>query len=161
VFGRLDEELEAVETAGIAFTIVPGITAAAAASAQIGQSLTARGRNSDLRLLTGHDVDGLAEHDWQALVRPGAVAAVYMGKRAARFLQGRLLMHGAAASTPVTIVENASRPESRVVSSQLATLTEDMATAKLDGPAVMLLGLAPRQARAAVSRIETQIKEHA
>lgn len=161
VFGRLDEEIDAIEAEGIAYSVVPGITAASAAAAQIGQSLTSRGRNSDMRLITGHDVDGLAEQDWQALARPGAVAGIYMGKRAARFLQGRLLMHGADADTPVTIVENASRPESRVIPSRLCRLAEDVAGADLPGPAVMLLGLTPRSAADAARQIATKLKEHA
>ena len=114
VFGRLDEEVEALEAAGIGYAIVPGITAASAAAAAIGQSLTKRGRNSALRFLTGHDVDGFAEHDWRELAKPGATAAIYMGVKAATFVRGRLLMHGAAADTPVTAVENASRPGQRV-----------------------------------------------
>ena len=67
----------------------------APAAAAIGQSLTRRGRNSAFRILTGHDVDGFAEHDWRELAKPGATAAVYMGVKAATFLRGRLLMHGA------------------------------------------------------------------
>ncbi len=100
VFGRLDEEIEALDAAGIAWAIPPGITAASAAAAAIGQSLTRRGRNGSLRLITGHDVAGFADQDWRALAQPGAVAGIYMGKRAARFLQGRLMMHGAAARHP-------------------------------------------------------------
>lgn len=144
VFGRLDEELVALDEAGITYTVVPGITAASAAAAQIGQPLTQRDRNSDLRLLTGHDVKGFAEQDWRTLARPGAVAAIYMGKRSARFTQGRLLMHGADPQTPVTLVENASRADSRVLASTLALLPQDVA--RLTGPAVILFGLAPRQA---------------
>ena len=74
---------------------MPGVTAASAGAAAIGQSLTRRGRNSAFRILTGHDVDGFAEHDWRELARPGATAAIYMGVKAATFLRGRLLMHGA------------------------------------------------------------------
>lgn len=159
VFGRLDEEITAVEAAGVAFAVIPGITAASAAAAQIGQSLTARGRNSELRLLTGHDVDGLAEQDWRALARPGAVAAIYMGKRAARFVQGRLLMHGADPETPVSIVENASRPDTRVITAGLGSLASDLDAADLIGPAVLLYGLAPRHARAALT--EFTAKEQA
>ena len=144
VFGRLDEETEALDAAGVAWSVIPGITAAAAASAEIGCSMTRRGRNGALRLITGHDMDGFAEQDWRALAAPGAVAGIYMGKRAARFLQGRLMMHGAAPDTPVTIVENASRPDRRHVSARLAGLPD--AVAGLEGPAVLLLGLAPREA---------------
>lgn len=146
VFGRLDEELAALEDAGIAWRVIPGITAASAAAAQIGQPLTQRGRNSELRLLTGHDVQGFAEQDWRALARPGAVAAIYMGKRSARFAQGRLLMHGADPATPVTIVENASRPDSVTRATTLSQLPQ--AVAECTGPAVILFGLAPRAAAA-------------
>ena len=146
VFGRLDEELDACTDAGAAYTIVPGITAASAAVAGIGQSLTRRARNSEVRFITGHDMKGFAEHDWKALARPGQVAAIYMGKKSARFVQGRLLMHGATPTAPVTIVENASRPDQRIVASRLSTLPEDLAAATLEGPALILLGLAPRAA---------------
>ncbi|MEM1431255.1 MAG: siroheme synthase CysG [Pseudomonadota bacterium] len=152
VFGRLEEELRAVRAAGLAHAVVPGITAAAAAAAQVGVSLTERGRNSDVRLITGHDVRGYAEHDWRSLARPGAVAAIYMGKRASRFVQGRLLMHGALGQTPVTVVENASRADSRVIATTLDALPDDIARADLDGPAVLLFGLAPG-AEAALSQV--------
>ncbi|MBY6005648.1 uroporphyrinogen-III C-methyltransferase [Salipiger bermudensis] len=155
VFGRLDEETEALDAAGIPYHVTPGLTASTAAAASLGVSLTKRGRNSDLRLLTGHDVKGFAEQDWRTLARPGAVAAIYMGKRAARFLQGRLMMHGADPATPVTAVENASRPNERHIATTLAMLAADLDAAELDGPAVLLLGLAPQAARAlAIARQE-------
>jgi uroporphyrin-III C-methyltransferase/precorrin-2 dehydrogenase/sirohydrochlorin ferrochelatase len=71
VFGRLDEEIEAVEAAGLGYGIVPGVTSASASAAAIGQSLTKRGRNSSFRILTGHDVNGFAEQDWRDLAKPG------------------------------------------------------------------------------------------
>ena len=71
-----------------------------------------------------------------------------MGKRAARFLQGRLMMHGGDPATPITVVANASRPNERQLASTLASLPADLEAADLDGPAVLLLGLAPRAARA-------------
>lgn len=146
VFGRLDEEIDACTTAGLAFTVVPGITSASAAVASIGQSLTKRGRNASVRFVTGHDMQGYAEQDWRALAEPGAVAAVYMGKKSARFIQGRLLMHGALPDTPVTVIENASRADQRVIATTLATMATDIADAALSGPAVTFLGLAPRAA---------------
>ncbi|MEW9918622.1 siroheme synthase CysG [Marimonas sp. MJW-29] len=146
VFGRLDEEIEAVEAHGIGWHIVPGITSASAAVAAIGQSLTRRGRNGSVRFLTGHDMKGFADHDWATLARPGEVAAIYMGKRAARFVQGRLLMHGADRATPVTVIENASRPEQRILSTTLQSMAEDIAAADMRGPALTFLGLAPRTA---------------
>lgn len=146
VFGRLDEEIETVEAQGIAWEIVPGITAASAAVAAIGQSLTRRGRNSSVRFLTGHDTKGFADHDWAALARPGAVAAVYMGKKSARFIQGRLIMHGADRHMPVTLVENASRPDQRILETTLDALPAALDAAALSGPALTFLGLAPRAA---------------
>ncbi|MBS1301581.1 siroheme synthase CysG [Loktanella sp. SALINAS62] len=146
VFGRLDEEIDACEAAGISWRIVPGITAASAAVAGIGQSLTKRGRNSSIRYMTGHDTKGFADHDWRALARPGEVAAIYMGKRAARFIQGRLLMHGADPATPVTVIENVSRADQRILSTTLAQLEPTLTKARLTGPALTFLGLAPRDA---------------
>jgi uroporphyrin-III C-methyltransferase / precorrin-2 dehydrogenase / sirohydrochlorin ferrochelatase len=150
IFGRLDEEIEALEAAGVAYAVVPGVTSASAAAAAIGQSLTRRGRNSAFRVLTGHDVDGFAEHDWRELARPGATAAVYMGVKAANFLRGRLLMHGAAASTPVTAVENASRPGQRVIATTLIDLPRALAEAAPKGPVILLYGLEPRSAALAL-----------
>ena len=157
VFGRLDEEIDAVEAAGIAWHIVPGITAASASVASIGQSLTQRGRNASARLLTGHDMQGFADHDWQALARPGEVAAIYMGKRAARFIQGRLIMHGAARGTPVTVIENASRPDQRVIGSTLDQLAQDLDRASVTGPALMVYGLGPRAAQAQIPQSKQEL----
>ena len=150
VFGRLDEEIEALEAADISWAIVPGITAASAAAAALGQSLTKRGRNSSVRMLTGHDMRGFAEHDWRGLARPGEVAAIYMGKRTARFWQGRMLMHGADPATPVSIVENASRPDQRILATTLAEIEPALSRAGLTGPALIFHGLAPRGAARAL-----------
>ncbi|QJF51449.1 siroheme synthase CysG [Roseobacter ponti] len=149
VFGRLDEEIDAADAEGIAWSIVPGITSASAAVAEIGQSLTKRGRNSSVRFLTGHDMKGFADHDWATLARPGEVAAIYMGKKSARFIQGRLIMHGADRHTPVTVIENASRPEQRILETTLDALPAALASADMSGPALTFYGLAPRAAAAA------------
>ena len=146
VFGRLDEELDAITAADLSYTIVPGITAASAGVAQINQSLTKRGRNSAVRFITGHDTKGYADHDWRALAADGQVAAIYMGKKSARFIQGRLLMHGADPLTPVTVIENVSRENQRVITTTLAELEPTISNAGLTGPALTFLGLAPRAA---------------
>ena len=153
IFGRLDEEIDAVDAHGIGWHIVPGITSASAAVATIGQSLTKRGRNASVRFLTGHDMKGFADHDWAALARPGEVAAIYMGKKSARFIQGRLLMHGADRSTPVTLVENASRADQRIVETTLDRLPTDLNAANLTGPALTFYGLAPRAAARATTEL--------
>jgi len=150
IFGRLDEEMDALDAADIPFTVTPGITASVAAAATLKTSLTKRGRNTGLRILTGHDTDGFADQDWRALAEPGAIAAIYMGKAAAAYLRGRLLMHGADEATPITIVENASRPDQRIQPATLVSLPDALQT--ITGPAVLMLGLAPRNAAAAALR---------
>lgn len=156
VFGRLDEEIEACEAAQINWRIVPGITSASAAVAALGQSLTKRGRNSGIRFITGHDTKGFADHDWKTLARSGEVAAIYMGKRSARFIQGRLMMHGCDPATPVTVIENASRPTQQILATTLAELEPALTKANFDGPALTFLGLAPRQALAAADEFQAQ-----
>lgn len=157
IFGRLDEEMDACVAAGVAFSVVPGITSASAAVATIGQSLTKRGRNASVRFITGHDVKGYAEQDWRALAKPGEVAAIYMGKRSARFFQGRLLMHGAMPSTPISVVENVSRPDQRILATTLSALPDDLSDAALNGPALILFGLAPRAAETFAADISEEI----
>ncbi|EBA11624.1 siroheme synthase CysG [Roseobacter sp. CCS2] len=154
VFGRLDEEIETIEAHNIPYTIIPGITAASAAVANIGQSLTKRGRNSAVRLITGHDTKGYADHDWKALAQPGEVAAIYMGKKSARFIQGRLLMHGADPATPVTIIENVSRADQQIIATTLAELEPTLTQADLKGPAITFYGLAPRDAAAKARQLK-------
>jgi uroporphyrin-III C-methyltransferase len=153
VFGRLDEEVAALTAAGLGVEIVPGVTAAAAAAAEIGVSLTRRGRNGAIRLLTAHDAEGFAEQDWRGLARPGAVAAIYMGVRAARWVQGRLMLHGCDPATPATAVENASRPGSKVAAATVGDLPEALARAEIAGPAEIFIGLAPRAAAAAAATL--------
>ena len=153
VFGRLDEEIDACDAAGVTWRIVPGITAASAAVANIGQSLTKRNRNSAVRLITGHDTKGYADHDWKALAAPGEVAAIYMGKKSARFIQGRLLMHGADPATPMTIIENVSRTDQQIIATTLAELEPTLTRAQLKGPAITFYGLAPRAAMEAADTL--------
>ena len=144
IFGRADEEIEALEKASVGYDIVPGITSAASAAAEIGASLTTRGHNKAVSFLTGHDAKGFAEHDWKGLAVNGARAAVYMGVGASGFIQGRLLMHGAKKDLAVTVVENASRDGQITVATTLERLSEDIKAHGIKGPAILLLGYAPR-----------------
>lgn len=153
VYGRLDEEMDALDGAGIAFEIIPGITSASAGAAAIKASMTKRGRNSSFRFITGQDVDGFAEQDWQGLARPGAGAAIYMGVRAAGFVQGRLMMHGASPDTPVTAIENISRRDQQTVSATVGTMRQAFQAAGLKGPAILFVGLAPREGIAYIDDI--------
>ena len=147
IFGRADEEIDALQAVNIPIQIIPGITSAAAAAAAINASLTTRGTNKAISLLTGHDAKGFAEQDWASLARPGGRAAVYMGVGAARFIQGRLMLHGAEADRPVTVVENASRSNQIITYTSLKNLPEDIAAAGIKGPAILLIGYAERRAK--------------
>lgn len=153
IFGRADEEIDVLKDTNIPFRIVPGITAAAGAAAEIGASLTTRGKNSSVSLITGHDAKGYAEQDWRALAQNGSRAVVYMGVGASRFIQGRLLLHGASPNTPVTVVENATRPNQIVVSTTLGKMVDDMVAGTIKGPAVLMLGYSVNRAD-----IETVLK---
>lgn len=146
IFGRADEEIDALQAANIPVEIIPGITSAAAAAAAINASLTTRGTNKAISLLTGHDAKGFAEQDWTSLARPGGRAAVYMGVGAARFIQGRLMLHGAESDRPVTVVENASRPEQIITYTTLQNLPDDIIKSSIKGPAILLIGYAERSA---------------
>ncbi|MEJ6707286.1 MAG: siroheme synthase CysG [Amylibacter sp.] len=161
MFARLDEEMDSLDAAGIDWAIVPGISTASAAAAGTRVSLTRRGRNSALKFLTAHDVDGFADQDWRDLAKPEAVAAIYMGKRAASFLRGRLLMFGANGDVPVAVVENASRADQRILQATLMTLPEVLAASDVTGPAVLLLGFAPRAAVQAAMDLDINEMEHA
>ena len=154
IFARLDEEIDALDAHGVSWEIVPGITTASAAAASLGQSLTKRGRNKSFRIVTGHDVDGFAEQDWRDLARPGATAAIYMGRKAATFLRGRLMMHGAPEDTPVTAIENVSRADQRVLPTTLIDLPDMLAREAVDGPVILMLNLAPRAAQAILPALD-------
>ena len=147
VFGRLDEEIDALDAHGLTWHITPGITAASAGVAALGQSMTKRGRNASVRFLTGHDMKGFADHDWESLAKPNEVAAIYMGKKSARFVQGRLLMFGASPLTEISIVENASRTDMRILETNLSDLVEKLRSNDVAGPALIFYGLSPRQAQ--------------
>ena len=143
VFGRGGEELLALRVAGIEAEVVPGVTAALAAAAAAGVPLTHRGLAQAVTFVTGHAAvkDGEAQEpdlDWLVLSRPNHTVVVYMGVTTAAMLADRLVAAGRAASTPVLIVENASRSDERRVLTRLAELPK--AAAGLDGPALLVIG---------------------
>lgn len=141
IFGRATEELEACRAAGVPVQVCPGVTAASAAAASLGQSLTLRGLARRLTFVTAHARAGEElELDWAALADPGATLAIYMGKAAAATVSARLIAAGLAADTPVVMVENASLPDERHFSTRLDLLPLAARTALGDGPAVILVG---------------------
>ena len=142
VFGRANEELAAAQAAGIACEIVPGVTAALAAAAAIGASLSERERARRIQFITAHSADGALPEgmEWRALVDSDAATAVYMGVKTLPALVGRLLAEGLDPKTPAVIVENASLPEERQLAGAIAEMPALVGAAKPTGPCILLYG---------------------
>ncbi len=147
IFGRGGEELEACREAGIEIQIVPGVTAALAASASAGAPLTHRGLAQAVTFVTGHAAKGNeADLDWASLAKVNHTVVIYMGLSMAALIATRLMDAGRAGSTPALIVENASRADERRVITTLDGLAD--AAAALDGPAMLIVGEAMELAQA-------------
>ena len=80
IFGRLDEETQALDLAGLEYDIIPGITSALSAAAELKVSLTRRGRNRALRVITGYDAQGFSDHDWRTLSALGKLLPFIWGR---------------------------------------------------------------------------------
>lgn len=139
LFGRAQEELDALEAAGIDYEVVPGVTAALAASATIGVSLTRRGLARNVAFVTPRVGETERASDWAAAALHADTTAIYMGAGEAARITATLLARGRATDTPVALVESASLPGTRA---RYATLAELPALAAQvgDGPAMILLG---------------------
>lgn len=139
VFGRSQEEIDALSSTGIGVEVVPGITAALAAAAELRVSLTRRGLSRSVTLVTPRTGAGSPEHDWSSSLSPAGTSAIYMGAGQAQRVQQTLLDQGYDPDTPVAICESVSLPGSRVVRGSLRDLMGLAAT--LDrGPALILVG---------------------
>jgi uroporphyrin-III C-methyltransferase len=148
IFGRGGEELEACRAAGVDCEIVPGVTAALAASASAGAPLTHRGAAQAVTFVTGHASNGAEpDLDWKSLARANHTVVIYMGLSQAAPIAARLMAAGRGGSTPALIVENASRADERRVVTTLAGLAAAAAT--LSGPALLIVGEAMALAQAA------------
>ena len=139
IFGRATEEMAAARAAGIPVEVVPGVTAATAAAAGLGLSLTERGVSDTLVFATGAARDGDALPDWARHALPGTTLAFYMGVRSGAAIRGNLLAAGVAAETPVRIVTDASMPQSTTCSTTLADLPQTLADRGVRGSAIILL----------------------
>ncbi|WP_114241244.1 siroheme synthase CysG [Dyella sp. C9] len=140
VFGRGGEELEFLRAHGIAYEVVPGITAALACAAYAGVPLTHRDHAQSVRLVTAHCQASIDTLDWPALAQERQTLAVYMGTSELPVIQQQLLAHGRAASTPFALVENGSRLEQRVITGSLDQLVEHARRYELRPPALLIIG---------------------
>ncbi|MGI9133984.1 MAG: uroporphyrinogen-III C-methyltransferase [Rhodoferax sp.] len=140
IFGRGGEELQALAAHGIAFEVVPGITAASAVACYAGIALTHRDHAQSCLFVTGHLQEGSAELDWASLVRPRQTVVVYMGLHALGEICRQLLAHGAAPELPIAVVQDASLASQRVVTATLVGIVERVAQAQLHSPSLILIG---------------------
>jgi uroporphyrinogen III methyltransferase/synthase len=139
VFGRGGEEALVLREAGIAFEVVPGVTAGVAAAAYAGIPVTHRGLASAVALITAHEDPGKAEEglDWTALAAFPGTLVFYMGVRRLERLAERLIAAGRAPSEPVAIVERGTLPDQRATLATLATLGD---IEGVRAPAVVIVG---------------------
>jgi len=139
VFGRGGEEVQALQAEGIAFEVVPGVTAASGCSAAAGIPLTHRDFAASCVFLPGHLADDEATHDWRALARPGQTRVFYMGIQRLPHIAERLMAHGLSPDTPAAIVRDGTRPSQTVLACRLSRLVEQ-APAYGPQPGLLIIG---------------------
>ena len=139
LFGRGQEEIDALRGAGVNFEIVPGVTAATAAAAELGVSLTRRGVARHVAFVTPRAAEGERKNDWAAAVLAADTAVLYMGAGLAPQISAELAACGMDRDAPVAVVENASLPGRLALVGTLADLPS-LARRAGDGPAIVLFG---------------------
>jgi uroporphyrin-III C-methyltransferase/precorrin-2 dehydrogenase/sirohydrochlorin ferrochelatase len=141
VFGRGGEEVEALREAGVAYSVVPGITAAAGAAAQFEVPLTFRNEALRITFLTAHKADDVETVDWSALTDEKMTVVVYMGMTAASAVRKGLLAAGRSPRTPVGVFARATLPDAQAevgLLNELPQLVERVGR----GPALLVIGSA-------------------
>ena len=146
IFGRGGEEAEQMREAGIAYEIVPGVTAALAAAAYLDIPLTHRMHTSAVALITGHELPQKPGNkiDWEQIARFPGTLAIYMGIARLTVLVAELIRFGKDPDTPAIIVERASTGEMRSVTARLEDLEAVRRSAGLEAPGLILIGEAVR-----------------
>jgi uroporphyrinogen III methyltransferase/synthase len=142
VFGRGGEEALALRAAGIAFEVVPGITAGIAAAGYAGIPVTQRGLASAVALITAHEDPAKPESalDFSAFAAFPGTLVFYMGVRTLPALTARLIEAGRPAGEPAAVVAHGTLPEQRTVLATLATIAEQAASEGLEAPAIIVIG---------------------
>lgn len=144
LFGRADEELQALEAAGIEYEVVPGITAALAAASAIGKPLTKRGVSRSVAFATqAKAADGEGSADIEAAVKADTLV-YYMGRDQAASIAAQLIAHGKPASTPAWVVEAATTARQRSREFTLGQMAAGEAAAWIDPvqPSLLMIGAA-------------------
>ena len=140
IFGRGGEELEDVAAHGIPVIVVPGITAAAGCGSSAGIPLTHRDHAQSVVFVTAHGKDGLLPHDWTRLARADQTVVVYMGLRFVGEIAAAAIAQGVPGDMPIAVIDNGTRITQRVVAGTLADIGAKVKTARLKGPALIMIG---------------------
>jgi uroporphyrin-III C-methyltransferase len=138
LFGRAQEEISALEAAGVHYEVVPGVTAALAAAAELATSLTQRGVARSVAFVTPRVGEGEPPSDWAQSLAAADAGAIYMGAGQATQIAAALIAAGKPPTTPIAIVESASLAESHTIFATLALLPHF--ARRFSGPAVILIG---------------------
>ena len=160
LFGRAQEEIAALDAAGVRYEIVPGVTAALAATAELGISLTQRGVARSVAFATPRVGAGEQASDWARSIAAADAGAIYMGAGEAEAIAAALIAAGKPPSTPVAVVESASLATTRTIFTTLAALPE-LAGQQRAGPAVILIGPQYRARARAIERDASPDRQHA
>ena len=139
LFGRAQEEIDALSAAGVAMEIVPGVSAAFAASAELQVSLTRRALARSVVFATPREAAGSKPNDWAKAAAAADTAVLYMAAGEAQNVSDALIAHGVPPERPVVIVENASGEPCRVIRTTLGELP-DAAQSVGAGPALVMVG---------------------
>ncbi|HHO59251.1 MAG TPA: uroporphyrinogen-III C-methyltransferase [Thiotrichales bacterium] len=140
IFGRGGEEIEELAQEGIAFQVVPGITAANGCSSYAGIPLTHRDYAQSCVFVTGHLKDGSVDLNWKALAHPHQTVVFYMGLHGAPTLCKEMIAHGLPATTPVALVEQGTTPQQRVLIATLDTLLDVIRNEEIKPPTLIIVG---------------------
>jgi uroporphyrin-III C-methyltransferase/precorrin-2 dehydrogenase/sirohydrochlorin ferrochelatase len=140
IFGRGGEELQTLAAQGIAFEVVPGVTAASGVSSYAGIPLTHRDYAQCCLFVTGHLKDGTADLDWPSLVRPHQTVVIYMGLGGLPEICRQMVLHGAPSTLPIAVVQDGSIASQIVVTGTLADMPERVAQAGLKSPCLTIIG---------------------
>lgn len=152
VFGRGGEEMEDAHAAGIRVEVVPGISAANGAAAASGIALTHRDSASIVSFVAGQ-CKGLSDQDWSGLAGVGRTLVIYMGVKTAPQIAEKLMADGLAPDMPVAVVENACRPEMRVLRGPLAALPVLVEAEAVKSPALIIIGEVTARPNAALASV--------
>ncbi len=140
IFARGGEEAVALHRAGVPFRVLSGVTAAIGAAASARMPITMRGVNNALVLMTGHDKDGVTELDYKALARLDQPIVIYMGLTYLDEIADRLMNGGMDGAMPVAIVQNGTRPDERILISNLKNAAADVRREGLKSPSLVYIG---------------------